>query len=192
MQMETQDAAAVARVLDGDPDAFRVLVEQHSRRVFLLAYRMMGNEQDAEEIVQETFLRAYRALGRFEARSSVATWLFRIAANCANDALASRKIRPQPAPVAEDEDGPEMQLVSEAPTPERAAYSTELKARIASAMDKLTAVERTAFVLRHMEGVSINDIAATLRVRPASAKQSVFRAVRKLRQELAFAARLLP
>ena len=84
-RMENSDAAAVARVRAGDPDAFRVLVERHSRSVFRLAFRMTGNEQDAEDLVQETFLRAYRQLGRFDGAAGFSTWLYRIAANCSLD-----------------------------------------------------------------------------------------------------------
>ena len=74
--MDASDAAAVlARAQQGDGEAFRVLVERHSRRAFQLAFRMTRNEQDAEDVVQESFLRAYRQLGRFEARANFATWL---------------------------------------------------------------------------------------------------------------------
>src|SRR5258705_13757490 len=89
--MEQSDAAAVAQARAGNSDAFRVLVERHSHRVFRLAYRMTGNEHDAEDLVQETFLRAYRKLGQFEARANFGTWLHRIAANCALDLLRKRK-----------------------------------------------------------------------------------------------------
>src|SRR5881394_1590003 len=84
------DVAAVGRARDGDSDAFRLLVEQHSRLVFRVAYRMTGNEHDADDVVQETFLRAYKQLGRFEERANFGTWLHRIAVNCALDLLRSR------------------------------------------------------------------------------------------------------
>jgi len=74
------DAVAVERTLAGDRDAFRALVERHSHNVFRLAYRMTGNRQDAEEVVQEAFLRAYQKLGQFAARANFGTWVYRIAA----------------------------------------------------------------------------------------------------------------
>jgi len=77
--MELDDAAAVARVRAGEKDAFRLLVERHSQTIFRLAFRMMENEQDAEEIVQDTFLRAYRAIDGFESRANFGTWIYRIA-----------------------------------------------------------------------------------------------------------------
>ena len=85
------DAAAVERTLAGDRDAFRVLVERHSYNVFRLAYRMTGNRQDAEEVVQEAFLRAYQKLGQFAARANFGTWVYRIAANYAIDRMRQRK-----------------------------------------------------------------------------------------------------
>src|SRR5437868_15552087 len=87
----TEASAVLARARQGDSDAFRVLVERHSQSVFRLAFRMQGNEQDAEDVVQETFLRAYRQLDKYEARSSFSTWLYRIASNYSLDLIRSRK-----------------------------------------------------------------------------------------------------
>src|ERR1700756_4895620 len=89
--MEADDGGAVEHARSGDSDAFRLLVERHSRNVFRLAFRMTGNEQDAEDVVQETFLRAYKQLDRYQARSSFATWLYRIAANYSLDLIRVRK-----------------------------------------------------------------------------------------------------
>src|ERR1043166_7716363 len=87
----TEAAAVLARARQGDSDAFRTLVERHSRSVFRLAYRMTGNEQDAEDVVQETFLRAYKQLSHYESRSSFSTWLYRIASNYSLDLIRMRK-----------------------------------------------------------------------------------------------------
>lgn len=83
----SEDEAAVARARGGDRDAFRLLVERHSRAVYMLALRLTGNCHDAEDIVQETFLKVHRQLGRFESRASFGTWVHRIAVNCAVDLL---------------------------------------------------------------------------------------------------------
>lgn len=88
--MTLSDAAVVALACDDDNEAFRALVERHGRAVFRLAHRMTGSRTDAEDIVQETFIRAYRQLSRFESRASFATWIHRIAVNCAIDLLRSR------------------------------------------------------------------------------------------------------
>src|SRR4249920_3278347 len=91
--MPQTDAAAVALARDGDSEAFRALVERHSRAVYRLAHRMTGSPQDAEDVVQETFLKAYRQLGRFESRANFGTWLHRIAVNCAIDLHRARQAR---------------------------------------------------------------------------------------------------
>jgi len=89
--MEVEAGGAVERARSGDSDAFRLLVEQHSRAIFRLAFRMTGNEEDAEDVVQETFLRAYKQLDKYEARSSFSTWLYRIASNYSLDLIRMRK-----------------------------------------------------------------------------------------------------
>src|SRR5205085_9973458 len=89
--MELTDRAAVDEVLAGKHESFRVLVDRHGRKVFGLAYRMTGHEHDADEVVQETFLRCYKRLESVEARSTFSTWLYRIDSNSALDPLANRK-----------------------------------------------------------------------------------------------------
>src|SRR6188768_2101966 len=89
----TEAAAVLDRARQGDSEAFQALVERHSRSVFRLAYRMTGNEQDAEDVVQESFLRAFRQLGRFESRANFGTWLYRIVANCSVDLMRTRQAR---------------------------------------------------------------------------------------------------
>jgi RNA polymerase sigma-70 factor, ECF subfamily len=183
--MAMDDAAVVARVRAGEKDCFRVLVERHSHEIFRLAFRMMGNEHDAEEVVQDTFLRAYRSLDRFELRSSFSTWIYRIATNRCYDLLDQRKSRPEPSPAFDPEEPrPEDQIPSAMPGPERSLLSGEIAERLRSVMFQLTAAERTAFVLRHYEGQSIEEIAKILNIGPGAAKNSIHRAVQKLRQEL--------
>jgi RNA polymerase sigma-70 factor (ECF subfamily) len=177
--MEEMDDAAVARARAGDSDGFRQLVEKHSRSVFRLAFRMTGNEQDAEDIVQETFLRAYRQLNRYESRSSFGTWLYRIAANCSLDLIRSRKHN------RDRDDAEVLQSVPASdPGPDRLALSSEVQERVTAAMAELSQQERTAFVLRHFEGLSIEEISGMLGVGGNAAKHSIFRAVQKLRKAL--------
>jgi RNA polymerase sigma-70 factor (ECF subfamily) len=181
--MDASDGAAVlARARQGDGEAFRALVEQHSRRAFQLAFRLTGNEQDAEDVVQESFLRAYRQLGRFEARASFATWLYRIVANCAVDVMRTRQATHQRASERLDESAP---VAADAPDPERLAESAELKRRVGAALADLSPLERAAFALRHHEGRSIDEICRALGLGTSAAKHAVFRAVKKLRIALA-------
>jgi RNA polymerase sigma-70 factor (ECF subfamily) len=183
--MELTDAVFVTKARSGDTDAFRVLVERHGRALFRLAFRMTGNEQDAEDVVQESFLRAYRQLGKFDERASFGTWLYRIATNCSLDLVRSRKRRSQNVAATDPEmDDPVLSLPSTDPTPERVALSTEVRERVADAMQELSATERTAFVLRHFEGMCIEEVSRVLECQPGAAKHSVFRAVQKLRRAL--------
>ena len=186
--MEVTDAAVVAQVLAGDREAFRLLVERHSRSIFRVAYRMTGDQHDAEEIVQETFLRAYKSLERFELRSNFGTWLYRIAVNRTLDFLSARKSqmhtnRFQIADNPDPEEG-QVQLATSSPGPDRLLLSAELKKRLAQALALLTPAERVAFTMRHMEGQSIEEIGRVLNLKASAAKNSVFRAVQKLRQQL--------
>ena len=172
------DADEVARAREGDDEAFRGLVVRHSAAVFRVAYRLTGNEHDAEDVVQEAFLKAHRQLGRFEARSQFGTWIHRIAANCAYDLLRRR------ARLREDPEQAEAMLPSGAPSAERLVFSAEVRTRLQAAMGRLSASERSAFLLRHHEGMSIEAIATALGLEPSAAKQSIFRAVRKVRTAL--------
>jgi RNA polymerase sigma-70 factor (ECF subfamily) len=184
--MEPSDLAVVARVKAGDHDAFRHLVERHSRSVFRLAYRLTGHEQDAEDVVQETFLRAFREIRRFEARSSFATWLYRITVNCSHDLLRQRP-RAGSRPSLDD---PELQVTAEladqsaSADPLRELASRRIDERVRLAMGELSDQERSAFVMRHFEGLSIEEIGRVLDLKTSAAKHSVFRAVQKLRRAL--------
>jgi RNA polymerase sigma-70 factor (ECF subfamily) len=184
--MDWSDEEAVAQVRSGNADAFRVLVERHSRTVFRLAYRMTGNEQDAEDAVQETFLRAFKQLKNFDGRASFSTWIYRVCANCTIDGLRSRKKHDQKRVLDQDES--EMDLLTRqpasGPSPERLALSDEIQTVLGPALQKLSTMERTAFVMRHYEGLGIDEIGRILQVQPNAAKHSVFRAVQKLRREL--------
>jgi RNA polymerase sigma-70 factor, ECF subfamily len=180
--MEGSDAAAVARARAGDREAFRTLVERHSRTVFRLAFRMTGNEEDAEDVVQETFLKAYGNLEKFAGQSEFSTWLYRIAANCAVDALRRRlPCEKQERPLEAEA----LEAATSGPSPERVAFGSEIHHRVALSLEGLSAMERAAFVLRHFEGRTIAEIGKTLGVRSGAAKNCVFRAVAKLRRDLA-------
>jgi RNA polymerase sigma-70 factor, ECF subfamily len=182
--MPQTDAAAVALARDGDSEAFRALVERHSRAVYRLAHRMTGNPSDAEDVVQETFLRAYRQLSRFESRANFGTWLHRIAVNCSIDLIRSRPHRE----AAHDTSDLEQLGAAEAdgghPSPERLTLSAEVQERINGAMSTLSQMERAAFMLRHFEGQSIDEISRALGLKTNATKHSIFRAVKKMRNVL--------
>jgi RNA polymerase sigma-70 factor (ECF subfamily) len=175
--VETTDEAAIAAVQGGDTEAFRRLVERHSPAVFRLAFRMTGNEQDAEDVVQEAFLRAYRQIHRYESRASFATWIYRIAANYSLDLIRARK------PTDSDELALGA-LRESSPGPDRLFVSAKVQETVDQALETLTQQERTAFVLRHFEGQSIEEISGALGIGSNAAKHSIFRAVQKLRKAL--------
>jgi RNA polymerase sigma-70 factor, ECF subfamily len=183
--MEVEAGSAVERARAGDSDAFRLLVEQHSRAIFRLAFRMTGNEQDAEDVVQETFLRAYKQLNRYEARSSFATWLFRIASNYSLDLIRMRKRHEDKRERGSDEERDILQNIAvDTPGPDRVVYGAQVRDRVNAALDELSPQERTAFVLRHFEGLSLEEIGASLGTGTNATKHSIFRAVQKLRKNL--------
>jgi RNA polymerase sigma-70 factor, ECF subfamily len=183
--MGQTDRAAIDAVLAGDRDAYGELVKLHSRMLFRLAYRMTGNQADADDVVQDAFLRAYQNLAAFESRADFGTWIYRIATHCALDRLARRRID-QSRRVSEENDPEQdaVQVPDLKPDPERLAMSAEIAALQELAMRGLTPMERTAFVLRHLEDRSTEEIAAALNVTPNTAKQSVYRAVQKVRHRL--------
>jgi len=185
-RMTHTDAVTVALARDGDSEAFRALVEHHSRAVYRLAHRMTGNPSDAEDVVQETFLRAYKQLRRFESRANFGTWVHRIAVNCSIDLIRARPKRES------GHDASDLDLIGAPPatskaveaSPERLMLSAEVQERITGAMSSLSQMERAAFVLRHFEGHSIDEISRTLGLKVNAAKHSIFRAVKKMRVAL--------
>jgi RNA polymerase sigma-70 factor (ECF subfamily) len=184
------DAAAVAQTLAGEREAYRVLVERHSAYVYRVAYRMTGNSHDAEEVVQEAFLRAYQKLQQFAGNANFGTWVYRIAANYAIDRLRQKKNeearRDLPSRAWEDETeiDPLSQVKDPAPSPERLAGNMQLAKRMKEALETLTPAERTAIVMRHWDGCGIDEIAQVLNSNNSATKNTVFRAVQKLRQAL--------
>jgi RNA polymerase sigma-70 factor (ECF subfamily) len=180
-QMLLDDAAAVAQARGGDEEAFRVLVERHSRSIYRLGYRMTGRPEDAEDVVQETFVRAYRQLSRFEARSNFATWLYRIGFNCAIDYM---RARPHRESAESHETLERLTPGSDAPSIDDLVYAGEIGERVQAALNALSTQERAAFLMRHYHGCSIEEICGALDLKTNAAKHSIFRAVKKMRVAL--------
>ena len=177
---DASDHEIVAGVLGGDAEAFRLIVERHGRKLYRIAYRIVGGADDAEDVVQETFIRAFRQLGSYDRRAAFSTWLYRIAANCAVDLLRTRRRR-------SEEQATEETLMPHnhtTPVQERVTHGGEIRTAVARAMESLSANERAAFVLRHFEGMSIAEISRALGTKADATKHTIFRAERKLRLEL--------
>ena len=176
---EVTDAEIVQRVLEGDADSFRVLVDRHGRNLHRVAFRITSSAHDAEDVVQEAFIRAYRQLASYDGRAAVSSWLHRITTNCAIDLLRARKrFREEP--------GEENTMTNHHTTTpqEHHARGLDIRSAVTRAMSSLTSNERTAFVLRHFEGLSIEEIGKALGTKANATKHTVFRAVQKLRAEL--------
>jgi RNA polymerase sigma-70 factor, ECF subfamily len=186
--MDKAENEVIGRILAGDRDAYRDLVEKHYQFAFRIAFRITGDSADAEEVAQESFLRAYTKLSTFRQDASFSTWVNRIAMNTAINLVERRKREPSrsgQANTTEDGLDPLMRIADNHAGPERLLLDGEAASLREAAMASLTPMERTAFTLRHMEDMPIAEIAEALRVPTNSAKQAVFRAVSKLRRTLA-------
>ena len=186
--MDRAETEAIREVLGGNRDAYRVLMDRHFCSVTRVAFRITGNEADAEEAAQEAFLRAYNKLPSFRQDSAFSTWIMRIVMNTAinlverrNRDLSYHAPRIADEPSANDHT---VRIADGKAGPEGVLLNREAVSLRHSAMAELTPMERTAFTLRHMEDVSMAEIAAALNVTSNSAKQAVFRAVSKLRRSL--------
>jgi len=162
------DATLVRRVLDGDTAAFTTLVDRHAAACTRFAVRMLGNREDAEDSVQESFLRAYRSLARYEERQAFRTWLFQILVNRCRTAAVRRQRRQRMFLVDDN-------VVASASV-RPAAESTELRAELRRAIDALDPDQREAFLLKHVELLSYDEMAAATGVGVSALKMRVKRA----------------
>jgi RNA polymerase sigma-70 factor (ECF subfamily) len=196
--MSSDPTAILDAARSGDASAFRRLVELHSRPVFQLCWRITRDVTLAEDAAQEAFYKAWRALAQFDGRAAFSTWLHRIAVNAALEQLRRSARHPHfPTTVGSgDEDAPSLELSVDAqpdadtdtlhamPGPQAHARGAELAMRVRAELERMSVMERTAFVLRHVEGESLEQIAAQLSLNIGQSKQAIFRAVRKLRTAL--------
>jgi len=176
----------VAAARRGDRDAFRHLVEAHARPLFTLCARITRDAGLAEDAVQEALFNAYRHLGDFDGRAAFKTWLHRIAVNAALEQLRRRSKQEVVGADLEDDEDEDFLLsrATPAPSPGQHARGAEITRRVDAELARMSPLERTAFLLRHAEGQSLNDIAQALSLNISACKQAIFRAVRKLRGAL--------
>ena len=162
------DALLVRRVLDGDTAAFTTIVDRHAAACTRFATRMLGNREDAEDVTQETFLRAYRSLARYEERQAFRTWLFQILINRCRTAAARRERRHRMFLVDDNA------IASASVRP--AAESSDLRAELQRVIDALDPDHREAFLLKHVEQLSYDEMAAATGVGVSALKMRVKRA----------------
>ncbi|PID38657.1 MAG: RNA polymerase subunit sigma [Proteobacteria bacterium] len=180
--------AAVELARRGDRKAFGQLVRHYQQRVYRTAYRMLGNHQDADDVSQEAFVRAYRGLPSFDVRSSFFTWLYRIVVNVSLNHLRGRKRRPQVRFDAEHLENlplPEHLAKQAAADPRHNLELKRMVADIAAAMDELSETLRVTCVLVIFDGLSYGDAATILDCSEGTVAWRVHEARRKLRERLA-------
>jgi RNA polymerase sigma-70 factor (ECF subfamily) len=180
--MSADEVTLVANAQAGDTEAFGRLIKRHSPRIFQVAFRITRNEATADDVVQEASIRAYRKLDRFDGRAAFGTWLYRIAVNCAMDAMRKRQRNRETDPL--DDATNARQPTTSDPGPQRLAMSREISTTIEAVLQGMTPMERTAFVLKHFEGRPLIEISEVMDIRVNAVKHAIFRAVQKLRSEL--------
>ena len=173
-----EERALIARVLDGDTDAFEALVRANEKGVYNLALRMLGNEQDALDASQEAFFRAYRSLDRFQGSSKLSVWLYRVTSNVCLHMLRKASRRRE-SPLT-DEDGQDLPLPDDSSDPQRELEKQELRRALRRNMAKLEPLFRQALVLRDVNGLAYDEIAQVTGLEPGTVKSRIFRARRKL------------
>jgi RNA polymerase sigma-70 factor (ECF subfamily) len=174
---DTGDLSLVRRVQKGDKSAFDALVLKYQHKVLKLVQRYVRDPSEAEDVTQDAFIKAYRALPGFRGDSAFYTWLYRIAINTAKNALVSSRRRPMTYDLDGEGNGPDLsQRLRDPDTPERLLLTDEIRATVNRAIDNLPEDLRTAIVLRELEGLSYEDIARTMDCPVGTVRSRIFRA----------------
>ena len=187
------DTVLVRRAQQGDTAAFEELVRHYDGRVLRLAMHLTDSTEDAQDIYQETFLRAYRNIERFRFECSFYTWIYRIVTNLCCDYLRHKQFRnrfaySERSPGEDEREDTVLERASDqraGASPERAALNGELRKQILRALNKLSVRERLVFELRHYEGLKLQTVASILNTTENTVKTMLFRATQKLRLRLA-------
>ena len=185
------DFEVVRRAQQGDTAAFEELVRNYDQTVLRLAMHITGSQEDAQDIYQEAFLRAYRNLDRFRFECSFYTWIYRIVVNLCVDHVRKNRNHNKTVSTEISEDGEEGVIVERIPhphpatNPERSMVSVELRRCILAALHRLSPRERVVFELRHYQGMKLQTVAVLLQTTENTIKNTLFRATQKLREALA-------
>ncbi len=191
LQARAPETELIRQAQAGSRAAFDALVRQYEQQVLRLALHLTGSEQDAEDIYQEAFLKAFRYIGNFRFECSFYTWIYRIVTNLCLDQLRRRKTRKEDQAVHVDHSGEEIDLLSSVSdnrsfsNPDRELDRKVLGERIQAALEKLTPRERMVFELKHYQGLRLRTIGEMLNTTEETAKNTLFRATKKLRNQLA-------
>ena len=177
-----QEAQIVRRVLEGDVNAFEDLVTEHEKGVYAIAQRMTGNAEDAADMTQETFIKAYNSLSSFRGDSKFSVWLYRIATNVCLDFLRSRSRKPTVSLSVEDDDGEEtqMDIADESQSPEQLLERGLTRDAVRRGLKSLSPEYRQILLLREIQGLSYEEIAEALALEVGTVKSRIFRARKRL------------
>jgi RNA polymerase sigma-70 factor (ECF subfamily) len=182
--MTWTDEDLVARSIGGDPDSFNELIHRWERPIYALAYRQLGREEDARDVCQETFLRAYRALGGFRGQAKFSSWLYRIALNLCRDWMR----RERRAPVVQaPEDVDLMELAAQrepSESIEDRVARRDLSRAVERAMARLPEEQRTAIILKEYQGLTFQEIADLIGCPLSTVKTRLYQGLTVLRREL--------
>ena len=187
-----EEKLLIEQAQSGNREAFEELILRHDRDILRLAFHMLGNREEAREVFQETFLKAFRSLNRFRFESSFYTWIYRIATNVGLDHLRKRQTLKEEVSYESDTeshpDRPALKDTLAATTyysnPERRLYGREVGAKIQEALKTLSEKERLVFELRHYQGLRLKMIGEIMGSTEETAKNYLFRATQKLRAHL--------
>ena len=179
---QDEELRLIRRVQAGDAEAFEDLVRAHEKTVYNLALRMTGHPQDAEDMAQEAFLKAYRSLGEFRGESKFSVWLYRIVSNVCLDHLRRQSRRPAASLTAEDEEGEETQwdVPDESLSPERLLEQKLTREAVQKGLAALPDEQRQILLLREIHGLSYEEIGEILSLEPGTVKSRIFRARKRL------------
>jgi RNA polymerase sigma-70 factor, ECF subfamily len=192
MRTPLTDEELVARSRTGDTDSFNQLVRRWERPIFALAYRTLGREEDARDIAQETFLRAFRALPGFKGDAKFSSWIYRIALNLCRDWMR----RDRRAPMIDVPEGVDIHELAankpEATSVEDLAARAELSAAVAAAMEQLPGEQRTAIILKEYQGLTFQEVADLMNCPLSTAKTRLYQGLTLLRRLLAEQGKFYP
>ena len=185
------DKHILAQARRGELDAFEELVRRYEKRVYAIALRSAGSPEDAADITQDVFLRAWRSIESFRGDSGFSTWLFRITMNICVDHARHRQTQPQTMALTNDEDE-ERPIPDTAPTPEEHLDNSELGRELAAALDEVSEEHRRIVLLRDVSGMSYTEIAEILEISEGTVKSRLARARIALRKVLLQRGNILP
>lgn len=178
---DLSDEQVVERVLSGDTSAYEVLMRRYNQRLYRVARAILRDDTEAEDVIQDAYVRAYQHLGQFEGRAKFSTWLTRIAVH---EALARRARRGRFSELDAQPEGGRMNVVSMTRNPEQQAANTELRVLLEDAIGQLPESYRSVFVLREIEHMSTTEVAACLELSEENVKVRLHRARAMLRESL--------